>query len=111
MQYFARVLKMVWPHWRYVLIAVIATIGVALCYTFSLASLYPILKILVEKESIHDIADRFVVEQRLGVELTVRDTKGLLIADKLGSEALQIVNIPEKHKLYQQGIRSGGTSA
>ncbi len=107
MKHFARVLKMVWPHWRYVMIAVIATIGVALCYTFSLASLYPILKILVEKESIHDIADKFVVEQRLGVSLAVRDTKGLLIADKLGPEALQVVNIKEKHPLYRQGVRSG----
>ncbi len=107
MKHFARVLKMVWPHWRYVLIAVFATIGVALCYTFSLASLYPILKILVEKESIHDIADKFVVEQRLGIGITVRDTKGLLIADKLGIEALQIVEIREKHQLYKQGVRSG----
>ncbi len=107
LKYFGRVLKLVKPHIRYIFIVVVSTFIVAFCYTFSLATLYPILKVLVERESIHSIVDRFCAENRMGLGLALRDTRNLTISDITGSEALQIVDLPQNHILKQQGINEG----
>lgn len=104
MKHFGRVLRLVWPHRRYLLIAMVATVGVAICYTASLASLYPILKVLVEKETIHDFVDRVYVANRLDLELTVPETEGLSLPSELGVRAVQIVKLKKSSELYNEQV-------
>jgi len=105
MRHFGRVLRLVWPHRKYLAVAIVAMFGVAICYTGTLASLYPGLKVLVEKETIHDFLNRLYAQDRLGLELTTPETEKLLVAEELGPRAVQIVKLKEKHDLYKQGVR------
>lgn len=64
---FRRVLKYLWPHARYLTIAVPAAVGVVLFYTASISTILPILKVLLaENETLPDWIHRSVAEQRLG---------------------------------------------
>jgi ABC-type multidrug transport system fused ATPase/permease subunit len=107
MKHFGRVLRLVWPHKKYLIMAMIATMGTALCYTASIASLYPLLKVMVEKETIHDFVDRLYLENRLGLTLSTYETTNLSIDKQVGPVAVQIVEVKsiKTNSLYEKGVR------
>ncbi|MFQ5421204.1 MAG: ABC transporter transmembrane domain-containing protein, partial [Anaerolineae bacterium] len=106
MRHFGRVLRLVWPHRTYLVVAMAAMLGVALCLTASIVSLYPVLKVVIGKESIPDFVDRLVVQDRLeGVALAVRDMTGLKLAEQVGARAVQVVQISRRDSLYKEGVR------
>lgn len=90
MKHFGRVLRMVWPHRRYVFIAFFAMIGVASAYTFSIATMFSVINILVEPEAIHDMVNLTVVQKRLDVTLAVRNVEGGRARDILGPKGIFI---------------------
>lgn len=49
---FARMLKMVRPHWRILTLGLVLSLGVAITYATGLAGLYPVLKVLLEEASL-----------------------------------------------------------
>jgi len=101
MKYFGRVIKMVWPHKRYVIIAFVSMVGVAAAYTFSIATMYSILRVLVDRENIHNMINLTVVQKRLDVTLTGSDTEG--DAERLlGPEGILITDISPKDSLYEK---------
>ena len=105
MKHFARVVRLVWPHRRFLIVTVLGMIGVALCLTASILSLYPILKVIIGKESIPDFVDRVCAQDRLGAEMFVQDTDRLTIKEYVGSRALRIVKLGEDQPLYRAGVR------
>ncbi len=107
MKYFGRVLKMVWPHRKYVLIAFISMVGVAAAYTFSIATMYSVLRVLVDKETIHDMVNLTVVQKRLGVTLAASDVEGR-VREALGPKGILVTDISTHSRLYEKsGVRTG----
>jgi ABC-type multidrug transport system fused ATPase/permease subunit len=107
MKYFGRVLKMVWPHRKYLLVAMVSMIGVATAYTFSIATLYPILQMLLKKENPRDMVSMYVVQQRLDVDFASIDIENPTLEEKLGRKGMIVTTIKEKSPLYKQGVRIG----
>jgi ABC-type multidrug transport system fused ATPase/permease subunit len=107
MRHFGRVLRMVWPHRRYVVIAFISMIGVAAAYTFSIATMYSVLRVLVEKETIHDMVNLTIVQKRLDVDLTASDIDAEDTWKLLGPKGILITGIKGKSSLSEQGVRVG----
>jgi len=74
--YFRRMLSLVWPHRRFIIIGLVASIGFALFNAAGVAGLVPILKVLVSEEGLHGWVDRSVAEECLGAEFNVYPTEG-----------------------------------
>jgi ABC-type multidrug transport system fused ATPase/permease subunit len=107
MKYFWRALKMVWPHRRYVMIAMISMVGVATAYTFSIATLYPILQMLLKKENPQDMVAMYIVESRLDVNLARVDVDNPSLEQKVGRHGYIMTVVKEKGHLYKEGVRIG----
>ncbi|MFA5863974.1 MAG: ABC transporter ATP-binding protein [Phycisphaerae bacterium] len=107
MKYFWRVLRMVWPHRKYVLIGFISMIGVAAAYTFSIVTMYSILGVLVDKEDVHNMVQLAVTQNRLGVELAGSDIERT-VRPMLGEEGILVTGISTRDRLYEKaGVRKG----
>ncbi len=107
MKHFGRVLKMVWPHRRYLIIAFVAMLGLAMAYTFSIATMYSIMRVLVDRENLHNMANLTVVQKRLDVELTGSDIEGSA-REFLGPHGILITDISPKCRMYEKyGVRNG----
>jgi ATP-binding cassette, subfamily B, bacterial MsbA len=107
MRHFKRVLAMVWPHRRYVIIAFVSMIGVASAYTFSFVTMFSIIQVLVEKETIHDMVNLSIVQKRLDVDLAASDIELDEMRAKLGPKGILITGMKGKSPLSEQGVRVG----
>jgi ABC-type multidrug transport system fused ATPase/permease subunit len=107
MKYFWRILKQVWPHRKYVLIAALSMIGVAMAYTFSIATLYPILQMLLKKETVNNMATLYVVQQRLNVDISSNDIESPAMEKVLGRKGMMFTLVKEKSSLYAHKVHIG----
>jgi ABC-type multidrug transport system fused ATPase/permease subunit len=107
MKYFWRVLKEVWPHRRLVTIAVLSMVGVAMAYTFSIATLYPILQMLLKKETVNNMATLYVVQQRLNADISSIDIENPSLEKDIGRKGMIFTLVKEKSTLYDQKVRIG----
>lgn len=107
MKYFWRVLKQVWPHRRYVMIAMLSMIGVAMAYTFSIATLYPILQMLLKKETVNNMATLYVVQQRLNADISSTDIESGSLETIIGRKGMMFTLVKEKSSLYAQKVHIG----
>lgn len=67
--YFRRMVALVWPHRRFIVLGLFASLAYALFNAVSVAGLVPILKVLVSEEGLHGWVDRATAGARLDGEL------------------------------------------
>lgn len=68
---FRRALGYLWPHWRPLVLGLVAAVGVSVFYTSSLSSIVPALKIIfADHETLADWLARTEASRRLGIVLT-----------------------------------------
>lgn len=81
--HFRRCLRFLRPHARPLIIGLLAAIGVSVCYTFSMSSIIPMLKVFfADHETLADWVRRSETERRLGVVIAgdlPNDPRGLHI--------------------------------
>lgn len=94
---FRRMLGYVWPYRKHLFLSFVAAVIFAGLHTLSIASVLPVLKVILEKEGLHGWIDRTVAGQRLDLELRRH----------LGVGEIVVERISERHKLYAQGLRAG----
>lgn len=68
-RYFWRAMRFVWPYRRTILTSVVCALFVGLAMSASLATLTPVLRVLLNNQTIQQWADESIVERRLGVRL------------------------------------------
>jgi subfamily B ATP-binding cassette protein MsbA len=68
-RYFWRAMRFVWPYRRTILTSVFCALFVGLAMSCSLATLTPIMRVLLNNQTIQQWADESVVERRLGVRV------------------------------------------
>ena len=84
---FRRMVSLVWPFRRTLLIGVFLTIIFAGLHTISLAGVFPIFKTLLEKEGLLGWADRTVAGARLDLDLAPADGQGVVRVIRVHTKA------------------------
>ncbi|MEK6675730.1 MAG: ATP-binding cassette domain-containing protein [Planctomycetota bacterium] len=65
---FRRVVALAWPYRKTLAVGLLFTVLFAGLHTASISGAFPVFKILLEPEGLRSWADRFVAEERLGIE-------------------------------------------
>ncbi len=94
--YFRRMLSLIWPHRRFVLIGLLASVGFALFNAAGVAGLVPILKVLISEEGLHGWVDRSVAEECLRAEFNIYSTD---------DKAAVVQRLKGGSPLYEAGVR------
>ncbi len=88
---FMRILVLVRPFWKLLMLGLLATVAFASLHTISISAAFPVFKILLEEEGLKGWVDRTIAGGRLGLQfapLTDRDTRVLEITKVTGVNAL-----------------------
>jgi len=92
-RHFARLLGYVWPHKRYLFPAVACILLMAATYSASIGSVFPVLKVVVEREGLHGWVDRYIVESRLRCRLALYDPERHGVVPGIPANAAKIIEI------------------
>ena len=76
---FRRVLGLVWPYRRMLLLGLIATVVFAALHTASIGGAFPVFKIMLEDEGLHGWSDRTIAGGRLDVSFAPADHDGTVL--------------------------------
>jgi len=78
MDAFKRAFKYVWPQWRRIVVIFSAALVVGLLFSFSIATVLPLLKVMMGEEGLHGWVNRKICENRYGLTFYVADRSELL---------------------------------
>ena len=105
-RHFARLLGYVWPHKRYLYPAIACILLMAVMYSATIASVFPILKVVVEREGLHGWVNRYIVEKRLGCGFTIFDPDRHGGVSGVPSGSAKLVEVKPDSPLYASGTRA-----
>ncbi len=108
MKVYGRVFKYIWPQWRRLIVVVAAAVVIGVTFSFSIATVLPLLKVMMGEEGLHGWADRTISEARYGVRFYVPDQFEL--SDPNTEEAafrLQVSDVKEDEPFERAGLRPG----
>ncbi len=78
MNTFGRVFKYVWPQWHRLVTIVCSAVLIGILFSFSVATVLPLLKVMMGEEGLHGWVNRKISEQRYGISFYVPDRAELL---------------------------------
>ena len=78
MKAFKRIFRYVWPQWHRLVTIVCSALLVGVLFSFSVATVLPLLKVMMGEEGLHGWINRRISERRYGLKLYVPDTVELL---------------------------------
>ncbi len=78
-------------------LGLLATVVFACLHTVSIGAAFPVFKLLLEEEGLHDWADRTIAGGRLGIEFAI----------PAPDEKLRLLSVGSDSPLYAEGLRSG----
>src|SRR5438045_2589417 len=100
---FWRATRFIWPYRRTILFSFFSALFVGLAMSLSLASLTPVMKVLLSKQTIRLWADSTVAEQRLGVKF-MEDSPDIVVQVKPNGAAAA-AGIRAGDRLRVEGVR------
>ena len=83
MDAFKRSFKYVWPQWRRLVVIFCAALVVGLLFSVSVATVLPLLKVMMGEEGLHGWVNRKICEHRYGLTFYVADRSELLDPDNV----------------------------
>ena len=92
---FRRIVALSWPHRKPLVLGLLATVVFAGFHTLSVASVFPVFKILLEQEGLHGWVNRTVAGQRLDIEFAP-------VTD-LSDAHLRVTKVAPDSDAFQQG--------
>jgi ABC-type multidrug transport system fused ATPase/permease subunit len=105
-RHFARLLGYVWPHKRYLYPALACILLMALTYSASIGSVFPVLKVVVEREGLHGWVNRYIVEKRLDCRLALYDPERHRAVPGIPASATKIIEVKSKSPLRHAGVEA-----
>jgi len=78
MDAFKRVFKYIWPQWHRLVVIFCAALVAGLLFSFSIATVLPLLKVMMGEEGLHGWVNRKICEKRYGLKFYVPDRSELL---------------------------------
>jgi ABC-type multidrug transport system fused ATPase/permease subunit len=94
----------VWPHKRYLIPAIACILLMAVMYSASIASVFPVLKVVVEREGLHGWVHRYIVEDRLNCGFALYDPERHGHVPGIPASAAKIIEIKPKSPLHGQNV-------
>ncbi len=83
MNAFNRAFKYVWPQWHRLVTIVCSAVLIGVLFSFSIATVLPLLKVMMGEEGLHGWVDRKISEGRYGINFYVPDRIELLDPNNL----------------------------
>ncbi|UCE98663.1 MAG: ATP-binding cassette domain-containing protein, partial [Planctomycetota bacterium] len=107
MKAFKRVLRYVWPQWHRIIVIFTSAILISLLFAFSIATVLPLLKVMMGEEGLHGWVDRLVVKDRYGISFYLPDKIDLSTAENLNvMYHLRVTDVEEKTPAEDAGLQS-----
>jgi ABC-type multidrug transport system fused ATPase/permease subunit len=108
MKAFRRVFKYVWPQWHRLVTIVCSALLVGILFSFSVATVLPLLKVMMGEEGLHGWVNRTISENRYGLSFYVPDSVDLSDPNKLDvAYYLRIVGVKRDGFAEQAGLQEG----
>ncbi len=96
--HFRRMLSLVWPHRRFVLLGLIGSVFYGFLHSMGIVAVLPVLKVILSDEGLHSWVDRSITEERLDLDLDIRSRAQ--DSEALGSR-LVIIKMPDGSPLFE----------
>ncbi|NOX60087.1 MAG: ABC transporter ATP-binding protein [Planctomycetes bacterium] len=96
--HFRRMLRLVWPHRRFVLLGLIGSVFYGFLHSMGIVAVLPVLKVILSDEGLHSWVDRSITEERLDLDLDIRSRAQ--DSEALGSR-LVIIKMPDGSPLFE----------
>jgi len=106
MKVFRRMFKYVWPQWHRLVTIVCSALLIGMLFSFSIATVLPLLKVMMGEEGLHGWVNRKISEHRYGVSFYVPDR--IELSDPNNPEVayyLRIADVKEGGAAEQAGLR------
>jgi subfamily B ATP-binding cassette protein MsbA len=106
MKAFRRVFKYVWPQWPRLVTIICSALLIGILFSFSFATILPLLKVMMGEEGIHGWINREISESRYGFSFYVPDSVEL--SDPNNPDVayfLRIVSVEKNSLAEQAGLR------
>jgi subfamily B ATP-binding cassette protein MsbA len=108
MKAFKRVFSYIWPQWDKLVTILCSAVLIGILFSFSIATVLPLLKVMMGEEGLHGWVNRIISQDRYGLSFYVPDQIDL--SDPNDPEAayyLQIVDVDEDGLAIKAGLREG----
>ncbi|MDT8301315.1 MAG: ABC transporter ATP-binding protein [Sedimentisphaerales bacterium] len=106
MKAFNRVFQYIWPQWHRLVIIGCSALLIGVLFSFSFATILPLLKVMMGEEGLHGWINREISESRYGLSFDVPDSFEL--SDPNNRDILyylKVVNVKKKGFAEQAGLR------
>ena len=107
MEAFRRVFKYVWPQWGRLIVIAVTALIVGVLFAFSIATILPLLKVMMAEEGLHGWVNRKICEDRYGLGFFVPDRFELSASEPNKPQAayyLQVADVEEDGPAYETGL-------
>ena len=106
MSAFSRIFKYVWPQWGRLIAILISVMIIAVLFAGSFATVIPLLKVMMGRESIHRWIDREICEWRYEISFYVPEAIDLDTTNSIDkAKNILITDVKIDKKAYRAGIR------
>jgi len=107
MESFRRVFKYVWPQWGRLIVIALTALVVGVLFAFSIATILPLLKVMMAEEGLHGWVNRKICEDRYGLTFSVPNRFELSVSEPNELQAayyLQVADVEEDGPAYRMGL-------
>ena len=106
MKDFKRVFKYIWPQWHRLVTIGCSALLIGILFSFSIATVLPLLKVMMGEEGMHGWINRKISEKRYGLNLYVPDS--IELSDPNNPDVayfLRIAGVKENSSAEQAGLK------
>ena len=93
MQYFKRAFSYVWPQWHRIVAIVVSVAIISVMFTMTIATVIPLLTVMMGSEGLHGWADRKIAQDRYDIKFYVPDTIDITESGSAATFKLEITDI------------------
>jgi len=101
---FKRIWSYVWPQWHRLVAIVFWSILMAVMLSASMATMIPILKVMMDEEGLHGWVDRKVCNRRYGMDFYLPDKADFYTSSDTMSRQLIIIHVKDDSWAQQAGL-------
>jgi len=107
MQYFKRAFSYVWPQWHRLLAIVISVLVISVLYAMTIATVIPLLTVMMGSEGLHGWVDRKITQDRYDIKFYVPDAIDITESGEAAIFQLEISDLDDDGIFAKAGLKKG----
>ena len=107
MQYFKRAFSYVWPQWHRIVAIVVSVAIISVMFTMTIATVIPLLTVMMGSEGLHGWADRKIAQNRYDIKFYVPDTIDITESGSAATFKLEITDIDDDSVFAETADKEG----